>query len=88
MTIDAGGRPTPEMALGLESRLTSERLKEMILGAQVVAATCLTAGASTLLAAHKRFDACVVDEAGQLSQPDVLGALFLSRHAAARRQPF
>ena len=47
-----------------QARALSERLQRC----RLVATTCLTAASSKLLRSHKRFDVCVVDEAGQVNQ--------------------
>ena len=45
--------------------------------ARVVASTCLASAQDFF--AHQRFDVCIVDEAGQLSLPIILGPLLLAR---------
>jgi len=60
------------------SKDAAKALKAQVSSAKLIGATCLAAAGSKLLRAHKRFDCCVVDEAGQVNQPNVLGALFLA----------
>jgi superfamily I DNA and/or RNA helicase len=74
LTIDGNGVP----ARG-GGPVNAAQLKEKIESSRLVAATCLTASASKLLGAHRRFDFCIVDEAGQISQPNTIGALCLCK---------
>jgi superfamily I DNA and/or RNA helicase len=57
----------------------SKLMRERISQASVIAATCLAAGSSGLLRAHKRFDVCIVDEAGQVHEMNTIGALYLAK---------
>ncbi|CAN0223585.1 unnamed protein product, partial [Discosporangium mesarthrocarpum] len=52
---------------------TTAGYAELVANARVVGSTCL--GTNHPLFSQRRFDYCVVDEAGQISQPAVLGAL-------------
>ena len=72
----SGGGGASSSSSGKDAAKT---LKTQIGTAKLIGATCLAAAGSKLLRAHKRFDCCVVDEAGQVNQPNVLGALFLAQ---------
>ncbi|CAN0262276.1 unnamed protein product, partial [Ectocarpus sp. 4 AP-2014] len=52
---------------------TTVAYSELVASARVVGCTCL--GVKHPLFSHRRFDYCVVDEAGQISQPVVLAPL-------------
>ncbi|CAN0403677.1 unnamed protein product, partial [Ectocarpus sp. 8 AP-2014] len=52
---------------------TTAAYSELVASARVVGCTCL--GVKHPLFSHRRFDYCVVDEAGQISQPVVLAPL-------------
>eukprot|EP00904_Undaria_pinnatifida_P014250 jgi/Undpi1/9956/HiC_scaffold_28.g12410.m1 len=52
---------------------TTAAYSELVASAKVVGCTCL--GVKHPLFSHRRFDYCVVDEAGQISQPVVLAPL-------------
>ena len=55
-----------------------ESMIKVIDDARVVGCTCLSVGKEVLLA-KKKFDVVIVDEAGQISQPAVLGALSMGK---------
>ena len=53
---------------------TAQSLKEVIAAAQIVCASALSVPRTPLLL-HETFDVVIIDEAGQISQPAILGAL-------------
>lgn len=53
---------------------TVESLKKVVSSARIVCASALSVPRSPLLT-HENFDVVIVDEAGQISQPAILGAL-------------
>ena len=64
---------TPEYLLSKSSGGLSD-LVNLVSNARIVGATCLGAATSPLLQA-RRFDVCIVDEAGQITLPTCLGPL-------------
>jgi len=60
----------------LETRGDPETCAERLQGAQVVAATTATCGSRVMR--EQSFDAALVDEAGQLTEPDALAAVTLA----------
>ena len=64
---------TPESLLSKSSGGLSD-LVNLVSNARIVGATCLGAATSPLLQA-RRFDVCIVDEAGQITLPTCLGPL-------------
>lgn len=75
--VPDGGSPTETDGGESQSRFarptTVAQLAELVESEPLVAVTCL--GAHHPLLARRRFDICVVDEASQLTQPAILGAL-------------
>jgi DNA replication ATP-dependent helicase Dna2 len=75
--VPDGGSPTDNDGGESQSRFarpkTVAQLAELVESEPLVAVTCL--GAHHPLLARRRFDICVVDEASQLTQPAILGAL-------------
>ena len=71
------------MTDGEDERPTAETLAAVVRGASVVAVTCLGAANNPVLAAALKksgvFDVCVLDEAGQLTQPVALSPLLQAR---------
>jgi hypothetical protein len=72
-----------EVARGLEQSISNgplhsspsaESLRQVVSSAAVVGATALSAPRSPLLVGE-HFDIVIVDEAGQISQPAIIGAL-------------
>jgi DNA replication ATP-dependent helicase Dna2 len=59
------------------SSASSESLKQVMSNARIVCCTALSAPRSPLLLDEK-FDVVIVDEAGQISQPAILGALMIA----------
>ncbi|CAN0133139.1 unnamed protein product, partial [Laminaria digitata] len=70
-SVHAGVRPYCVNYDG--SAETTAAYSELVASAKVVGCTCL--GVKHPLFSHRRFDYCVVDEAGQISQPVVLAPL-------------
>jgi DNA replication ATP-dependent helicase Dna2 len=58
--------------------IEGESMIKVMDDAKVVGCTCLSVGKDVLLA-HKKFDVVIVDEAGQITQPAVLGALSIGK---------
>jgi DNA replication ATP-dependent helicase Dna2 len=56
---------------------SAEALKKAVSAARVVGVTALSAPRSALIQ-HEQFDVVIVDEAGQITQPAVLGTLMLA----------
>lgn len=87
----APGDGLPVLRVGREERVSEKvrphtlaavsgdpaKLAAIVERARVVACTCL--GAADDFFARQRFDVCMVDEAGQLSLPIILGPLLLAR---------
>jgi DNA replication ATP-dependent helicase Dna2 len=67
---DAGGGASPSR---FARPRTVAQLAELVESEPLVAVTCL--GVHHPLLARRRFDVCVVDEASQLTQPAIMGAL-------------
>ena len=57
---------------------STELLKKKIEKAKIIACTVLAASSESILS-NMEFDYCIVDEAGQITQPAALGALLLSK---------
>ena len=57
---------------------SSKALKERVNAARVVACTVLAASSDSVIS-NLDFDFCIVDEAGQITQPAAIGALLLSK---------
>jgi superfamily I DNA and/or RNA helicase len=64
----------PTMSVSDEEPVSPEDLTNVMGAARIVGVTALTIPRSALLA-NQHFDVVIVDEAGQISQPAVLGAL-------------
>ena len=58
----------------LDGRATAESIRHCIRKARVIGVTALTIPSSSLLS-DQSFDVVIVDEAGQISQPAIIGAL-------------
>ena len=64
--------------LDTESIVSVASLKARLDSARVMACTVLAASSDSLLS-HIEFDYCIVDEAGQITQPAIIGALMRSK---------
>jgi DNA replication ATP-dependent helicase Dna2 len=67
-----------DLILDTEDITSIQKLKTCIDNVRVVACTVLSASTDALLS-HIEFDYCIVDEAGQITQPAIIGALMRSK---------
>ena len=65
--------PSPMVPAENDSAFELQRYINLLVGAHLVATTCL--GVRHPLFDRRRFDFCIVDEAGQITEPVVLGPL-------------
>lgn len=77
MDAMAYGGMSPQLLQASAHQPSTESLSRVISGARIVCSTVLTVPRSPLLV-NESFDVVIVDEAGQTSQPAVLGALMVA----------